>query len=75
VLAKTGKLVIVDFAPHDLEFLRQDHAHRRLGFSARQIGDWLSGLGLEIDLPTDLVRIGETPEGNLTVSVWLAARR
>jgi len=75
VLAKNGKLVIVDFAPHDLEFLRSEHAHRRLGFSGRQIGDWLSGLGLASGSPTDLVRMGKTPEGNLTVSVWLAARR
>lgn len=75
VLAKTGKLVIADFAPHDLEFLRNEHAHRRLGFSGQQIGDWLSGLGLDIDTPTDLVRMGETPEGNLTVSVWQAAHR
>ncbi|MGH7011302.1 MAG: methyltransferase domain-containing protein, partial [Caulobacteraceae bacterium] len=27
-----GRLVIVDFAPHDLEFLRIEHRHRRLGF-------------------------------------------
>lgn len=74
VLAEDGKLVIVDFAPHDLEFLRTDYAHRRLGFSARQIGDWVSGLGLQMAEPVDLVRMGETPEGNLTVSVWLAAR-
>ena len=28
-----GNLLIVDFAPHGLEFLRQAHQHRRLGFS------------------------------------------
>jgi len=27
-----GRLVVVDFAPHALEFLRTEHAHRRLGF-------------------------------------------
>lgn len=75
VLAKTGRLVIVDFAPHNLEFLRTDHAHRRLGFSGRQISDWVSGLGLQIAELTDLVRMAKTPEGNLTVSVWLVAHR
>jgi DNA-binding transcriptional ArsR family regulator/protein-L-isoaspartate O-methyltransferase len=33
VLRPGGRLLIVDFAPHTLEFLRDEHAHRRLGFS------------------------------------------
>ena len=33
VLAPGGRLLIVDFAPHDLEFLREDFAHDRLGFA------------------------------------------
>jgi SAM-dependent methyltransferase len=37
-----GRLLIVDFAPHALEFLRDEHAHQRLGFSDRQIGDWFA---------------------------------
>ncbi|MGE0724688.1 MAG: ArsR/SmtB family transcription factor, partial [Alphaproteobacteria bacterium] len=31
VLRPGGRLVVVDFAPHELEQLRADHAHRRLG--------------------------------------------
>ena len=34
VLAPGGRLLIVDFAPHDLEFLREEYAHDRLGFRA-----------------------------------------
>ena len=34
VLSPGGRLLVVDFAPHDLEFLREEHAHRRLGFAA-----------------------------------------
>ena len=34
VLRPGGRLLVVDFAPHDLEFLREEHAHRRLGFAA-----------------------------------------
>ena len=34
VLRPDGRLLVIDFAPHDLEFLRDDHAHRRLGFAA-----------------------------------------
>ena len=31
VLAPGGRLLIVDFAPHELEFLREQYAHERLG--------------------------------------------
>ena len=40
VLKTGGQLSIVDFLPHDLEFLRDNHAHRRLGFSDSVISDW-----------------------------------
>ena len=33
VLAPGGRLLIVDFAPHELEFLREQYAHERLGFA------------------------------------------
>ena len=32
VLAPGGRLLVVDFAPHDLEFLREEHAHRQARF-------------------------------------------
>ncbi len=32
-----GEMLIVDFAPHELEFLRTHHAHRRLGLSEAQM--------------------------------------
>ncbi len=31
-----GKLLIVDFAPHDMEQMREEHQHRRLGFRRRR---------------------------------------
>src|SRR3954468_18207544 len=40
VLRLGGGLVIVDFAPHALEFLREEHAHRRLGFTDDDIAAW-----------------------------------
>jgi ubiquinone/menaquinone biosynthesis C-methylase UbiE len=42
VLRPQGRLLVVDFAPHDLEFLRQEHAHRRLGFAAETVAQWMS---------------------------------
>ena len=45
VLAPGGRLLVVDFAPHDLEFLREEHAHRRLGFAAEAVTQWMSRRG------------------------------
>jgi ArsR family transcriptional regulator len=46
ILAAGGKLIIVDFAPHGHEFLREQHQHRRLGFSDAEIRRWLADAGL-----------------------------
>ncbi len=35
-LAPGGRLVVIDFAAHDQEFLRDEFAHRRLGFAVRR---------------------------------------
>jgi len=69
LLRPAGRLVIVDFAPHDLEFLREEHAHLRLGFTDRQIEDWLSEAGLE---NTDNRALAFGTEGGLTVKIWAA---
>ena len=45
-LGAGGRLLIVDFAPHELEYLRQAHQHRRLGFSDEEMGRWLEAAGL-----------------------------
>ena len=37
VLAPGGRLLIVDFAPHELEFLREQFAHERLGFAGAHV--------------------------------------
>jgi len=67
-------LAIADFAPHELEFLRQDYAHRRLGFSDREVQGWFTAAGL---LPGAVVNVA--PEGaradKLTVKVWVATAR
>src|SRR5437763_3757405 len=47
VLRPGGRLLVVDFAPHDLEFLREEHAHRRLGFSPDTVAQWISATGLD----------------------------
>lgn len=65
-----GRLLIVDFAPHDLEFLRNEHRHRRLGFSDEEIGRWLGEAGLEVTGSTAL----RPAEQGLTVKIWTGQR-
>jgi ubiquinone/menaquinone biosynthesis C-methylase UbiE len=68
VLRPRGVLLLVDFAPHDLEFLRADHAHRRLGFDNREIAEWCRAAGL------DTVAARALPGDPLTVVIWSALR-
>ncbi len=68
VLRPGGRVVVADFAPHDLEFLRHEHQHRRLGFGDAEVGAWFEGAGLE---PGRIVRLPGKP---LTVTVWLALK-
>lgn len=68
VLKPGGQLVLVDFAPHDRESLREEHAHRRLGFAEREVDGWRRAAGLRPDPPRRL------PGGPLTVVLWSAER-
>lgn len=67
VLAPGGRLLIVDFAPHELEHLRDEHAHRRLGFADGEIAAWFRAAGL---VPGETLALPGDP---LTVKLWLAA--
>ena len=72
-LAPNGRMLIVDFAPHEFDFLRDEHAHHRLGFSTRQVSRWLGEVGLDVEE----VRSMDAEEGEadaLTVMLWLAGR-
>ena len=74
VLVPGGKLLIVDFAPHELEFLRVQEAHERLGFSHDQIIGWLKDAGLESMTVRDLTRKPSGHDEILTVTIWLGER-
>jgi ubiquinone/menaquinone biosynthesis C-methylase UbiE/DNA-binding transcriptional ArsR family regulator len=69
-----GRLAIVDFAPHALDFLRDDHAHQRLGFSDQDIAGWLMECELDLIATNDLAA-GKDKAGQLTVKIWLAKDR
>jgi ubiquinone/menaquinone biosynthesis C-methylase UbiE/DNA-binding transcriptional ArsR family regulator len=68
VLRPGGLFVLVDFAPHELEFLRDEQAHRRLGFADAEIAEWCRDAGLEPETPRRL------PGDPLTVVIWTAHR-
>lgn len=72
LLAPGGKLLVVDFAPHELEFLREQAAHRRLGFARDQLGRLFEGAGLKLERFRELKP--EPSGGKLTVSLWLASK-
>ncbi len=65
-----GRLVIVDFAPHQLEFLREEHAHVRLGFSDQQIQEWMTEHGLETETTREVTSRSHDG-GSLVVRIWI----
>jgi len=68
LLAPGGRIVIVDFAPHDREELRIRDAHTRLGFADDAMIRYFEAAGLE-------GRVVEHLEGGeLTVTVWTGER-
>jgi ArsR family transcriptional regulator len=64
-----GEMLIVDFAPHDLEFLRTEHAHRRHGLSQAQMAGWSRASGLRVSKLTTFPPSRGEAEG-LTVCLW-----
>jgi ubiquinone/menaquinone biosynthesis C-methylase UbiE len=71
VLRPQGRLLVIDFAPHDHEFLREEHAHRRLGFAEETVSQWLEQAGLEV-ISHSSVPPDAGCEGEIAVSLWLA---
>jgi ubiquinone/menaquinone biosynthesis C-methylase UbiE/DNA-binding transcriptional ArsR family regulator len=73
VMTPGGKILIADFTPHKEEFLREEFAHRRLGFSDREVEGWFAAAGLA---PTGSETFAPKSEGQkLTVKLWLAVQK
>lgn len=64
VLRPGGRLLLVDFAPHREESLRDSHAHRRLGFATDEVAHLCSAAGLQA---REAARLAGAP---LTVVIW-----
>ena len=68
LLSPGGRLVVVDFAPHEREELRSADAHIRLGFADEAMLKLMEEAGLD-------GRVVEHLEGGeLTVTLWLGER-
>jgi ArsR family transcriptional regulator len=68
LIGPDGRLLIVDFAAHDRDDLREREGHARLGFDDDQMAHWFAAANLEP------ARIVELAGGELTVKLWLARR-
>ncbi len=73
VMAPGGRLLIADFTPHRLEFLRDEYAHRRLGFSDREVEGWFSATGLA-GAGSETIAPRAAGE-QLSVKLWLATAK
>jgi len=69
VLAPGGTLLVVDFAAHEREELRERDAHIRLGFEDEVMAGWFAAAGLEVD------QIQHLKGGELTVTLWRGTKQ
>lgn len=70
LLRPGGRMMIVDFAPHELEHLRADYAHRRLGFSDADAKGWARACGLAVG-GSETLTPGADEQDRLSVKLWL----
>ena len=71
VLRPSGRLLVVDFAPHEEEFLREQFAHRRLGFAPEAVTQWMKAAGLDPVMHKSLAP-ERGSDVKIAVSLWLA---
>jgi len=69
ILRCGGFVIIVDFLPHKNEKLREENAHRRLGFSQEEVKEWCKITGLQI------VSIKVMRGKELDLSIWAITKK
>jgi ArsR family transcriptional regulator len=78
VMKAGGRILIVDFTPHELEFCRSELAHRRLGFPDAEVQSWFRAAGLDAMASEAIAPdAGQGDVNKLTVKIWsaVAARK
>lgn len=71
VLAPSGRLLITDFLPHAVEALRDEHAHRRLGFADDEVIEWLSEANI---VNVEARHLQPKRDGDLVVGIWTGVK-
>lgn len=66
VLRPGGRIIVVDFAPHQETHFLSEHAHRWLGFTDSEMTGWFLEAGL---VPVQTVQLSGKP---LTLCLWSA---
>ncbi|MEM9027150.1 MAG: metalloregulator ArsR/SmtB family transcription factor [Pseudomonadota bacterium] len=76
VLAPNGRLLIVDFAPHDREAFRERFAHTHLGIPEDRLSDWIAAAGLRVETTDNVLPAEQADDGQsqLRVLIWLARK-
>jgi ArsR family transcriptional regulator len=75
LLRPGGRLLVADFAPHGLDFLRERHGHRQLGIADEDMRAWAAEAGLEVVTERTLRPPRSEAEEGLTVRLWLLRAR
>ena len=70
LLAPGGQILVADFGPHELEELRDAHAHRRLGFADDDMQMMMQQAGL---MPQPAIHLSSDTH-QLTVALWQAEK-
>jgi len=73
ILKPGGQLLIVDFAPHDLEFLRENQGHRRLGICENDMSQWAGAAGFSVRASQKFDPPASLDQG-LSVRIWAATQ-
>lgn len=72
VLKPGGRVLIADFASHNLTYLRDEHAHRRLGFRDEDIKAWLDDHNLVLEANEHMA--SHKGHADLEVVLWVATK-
>ena len=71
-IVQKNAIMIIDFAPHNLEFLREEHAHRRLGFADSEIAEWCEAGGVA---KPQTITLAPKARDALTVKIWVGDKQ